>query len=311
MDIESEIVKKSAVFGGLALAKDSFENVETYLASPYAIEDFPAVGDSEDAASFLVFDDAAVVSASRPMSNIIPTRDGLLIYKVQNGDTLAKIAANFDISLNTILWANQSLRSGNLLQPGQEIVLLPVSGVLHKAAPGETLDAIASLYGVHQEAILKVNKNLETGVAPGDTIIIPGARPKKTLAASLINQLPNLSGYFALPTTGWNWGEIHPFNAVDIANACGTAIYAAAEGLVTRVGLPTSWNGGYGGFVEIEHPNRTVTRYAHVNKTLVSLGDYVSQKELVAEMGNSGNVKGAPGCHLHFEVEGARNPLAK
>ena len=125
----------------------------------------------------------------------------------------------------------------------------------------------------------------------------------------------NIGNYFSPPTYGWNWGVIHDDNAVDIANRCGTPIYAANEGLVIpdeKLGNGDSgFNNGYGIFILIEHPNGTKTRYAHLSKTAVEAGLNVSKGELIAYMGNTGNTHGPSGCHLHFEVLGAENPLAK
>ena len=124
----------------------------------------------------------------------------------------------------------------------------------------------------------------------------------------MASDLPDLRGYFSIPTIGWNWGLLHNYNAVDIANACGTLIYAAAEGVVKE--SQEGWNSGYGTYLVINHPNETSTKYAHSKKNLVSVGQYVLRGDLIAYMGNTGNTHGATGCHLHFEVRGAKNPFA-
>ena len=283
---------------------------EALLASSYAVDEFEEINSADGiVAGLLIVEDALILNSTNPITSSLPSRDGLLVYRIAEGDTLSKIASDFGISLNTILWANKDLR--RILKPGQEIVILPVSGILHRVQEGENLESIAGLYGVSYERIISVNKSSAGELAmPGKKIIIPDARPRRALASGSEN-LPNLNSYFALPTTGWNWGEIHPVNAVDIANACGTPIYASAEGLVIEVGSPLSWNSGYGGNILIEHPNGVKTRYAHLGKSFVAVGDYINQRELIAEIGNTGNVHGNPGCHLHFEVRGARNPLAK
>ncbi len=118
---------------------------------------------------------------------------------------------------------------------------------------------------------------------------------------------PDLGGYFSMPAQGFNWGKLHPHNAVDIANACGTSIVASANGMVNEVSLD-DWNGGYGHYVLIAHPNGTKTRYAHMEKISVSVGLYVKQGEILGTMGRTGD---ATGCHVHFEVLGAVNPFAK
>lgn len=121
------------------------------------------------------------------------------------------------------------------------------------------------------------------------------------------------SKYFIMPTTGLNWGKIHEDNGVDISNSCGTPVYAAADGAV--IPDPTlrlnDWSGGYGKFVLIEHSNGTRTRYAHLSKISVEVGDFVTKRQQIGLTGNTGKVDKATGCHLHFEVLGGENPFSK
>lgn len=308
------MAKKSRFLGvGVSPALANLESnldlgIDSLSADQVFGGNFEVASEQESTAGFVVVDSDSLLNAGNPLSTILPTRDGLLVYKVQKGDTLSKIAANFGISLNTIFWANSSL--GNSIRPGQELVILPVTGVLHQVEEGETIDSIAEFYGTGADKIRQFNKVPPAGLRIGSSLVIPGAKPKKTFASASLADLPNYPGYFILPTTGWNWGKLHYYNAVDIANACGTPIYASAEGLVIREKL-SGWNDGYGGFIEIEHPNGVVTKYSHTQKNLVSVGDYVLQGDIIANIGNTGNVHGPTGCHLHFEIRGARNPFAK
>ncbi len=263
----------------------------------------------EETAGFVIVEGDSVLNASNPLSTILPNRDGLLTYKVQKGDSLAKIAANFGISVNTIFWANTNI--GNSIRPGQELVILPVSGVAHRIDEGDTVDSIADLYSVPREKILQYNKRLATRqLSVGSVVVIPGAKPKKTIATQAVEKLPSYPGYFILPTTGLNWGQLHHYNAVDVANACGTMIYASAEGLVTA-SMNYGYNDGYGHYVELEHPNGSITKYAHTEKNLVEVGDYVAQGDPIAHIGNTGKTHGPTGCHVHFEVKNAKNPFVK
>ncbi|MCL2932432.1 MAG: peptidoglycan DD-metalloendopeptidase family protein [Trichodesmium sp. MAG_R03] len=105
---------------------------------------------------------------------------------------------------------------------------------------------------------------------------------------------------------GWRWGRMH--RGIDIAAPTGTPIIAAAPGIVTYA----DWNGGgYGNLVEIQHPNGSLTIYAHNSQILVKKGQKVSQGELIAKMGSTGR---STGPHLHFEIHpkgnGAVNPMA-
>lgn len=263
-------------------------------------------------AGFVLLDSSVIADPANPLNTVLPTRDGLMIYQIQPGDTVSKIAARFDISTDVIFWANQGLRS-SFVKPGQEIVILPVEGVLHEIKDGDTLDSIAGLYGVSPEEIKKFNPNFQESLQnTGNRLVIPNGRPLQKI--NYVSRWPgdflDLGNYFTIPTKGWNWGRLHDYNAVDIANACGTPVYAAAEGLVIETN-GSGWNNGYGGYVKIEHPNKTYTSYAHLSKVLVDDGKYISQGAAIGLMGNTGNTHGPTGCHLHFEVYGAKNPFAK
>lgn len=134
---------------------------------------------------------------------------------------------------------------------------------------------------------------------------------------------PSLDGYFIFPTTGFNRGRLHPYNAVDISagDDClyeNIPVFAAASGVVTAT-YPTQstarWaNSGYGNNFIILHPNGVTTRYTHLKNILISAGQYVNQGSIVAFMGGYPRTPGAgnsTGCHLHFEVHGAQNPFVR
>ncbi|MDH6092056.1 peptidoglycan DD-metalloendopeptidase family protein [Anabaenopsis arnoldii] len=105
---------------------------------------------------------------------------------------------------------------------------------------------------------------------------------------------------------GRRWGRMH--RGIDIANATGTPIYAAADGVVETSG----WNrGGFGILVDIRHSDGSLTRYAHNNRTLVRVGQQVTKGQQIAEMGSTGF---STGPHTHFEIhpsgKGAIDPIA-
>jgi murein DD-endopeptidase MepM/ murein hydrolase activator NlpD len=105
---------------------------------------------------------------------------------------------------------------------------------------------------------------------------------------------------------GWRWGRMH--KGIDIAAPIGTPIVAAASGTVITAG----WNsGGYGYLVEIQHPDGSITLYAHNNRLLVRKGKSVMQGQPIAEMGSTGYSTG-PHCHfeIHLPGKGAVNPIA-
>ena len=95
-------------------------------------------------------------------------------------------------------------------------------------------------------------------------------------------------------------------------------VFAAASGVVTAT-YPTQsaarWaNSGYGNYFIILHPNGVTNLYSHLKTILVNAGQYVNQGSIVAFMGGYPKTPGAgnsTGCHLHFEVRGAKNPFVR
>lgn len=87
--------------------------------------------------------------------------------------------------------------------------------------------------------------------------------------------------------------EFH--EGIDFAGKKGSRVLAVADGIVSWVG----WRNGYGKLVEITHGNGFVTRYAHNEKLLVSVGETVKKGQTIALMGSTGR---STGPHVHFEV---------
>ena len=236
------------------------------------------------------------------------SRGNLLVYRIQSGDTLSGIAAFFGVSLDTLINANPGVRA-RLIQPGDELNILPVSGVVYTTKDGDTLESIAAYFSISENQIIQYNQGIDFGnLGVGISLIVPGVK-SFNLTQNRAGSLPSFGDHFSRPAEGFNWGRLHNHNAVDIANSCGTPVRAAAEGLVTSA-ASDGWNSGYGRFILIEHPfgDNVRTRYAHLATVGASIGDYVEQGQVIGAMGQTGD---STGCHLHFEVYGAVNPLAK
>ncbi|MEX2052418.1 MAG: LysM peptidoglycan-binding domain-containing M23 family metallopeptidase [Candidatus Paceibacterota bacterium] len=246
----------------------------------------------------------------------LPLLDQMSVYVVRKGDSLAQIAEMFDVSTNTILWAND-LKKGTKLSEGDVLLILPVSGIKHIVAKGQTIASIAKLYKVDTETIIGFN-GLSDGskLSLGDELIIPDGQmptapaPSKPKSKGSIpkyagNSSVNANGYYINPVPELKRRSqgLHGNNSVDLAAATGTRILASASGRVLLA--RTGYNGGYGNMVIIEHPNGTKTLYAHMTRLGTSSGAQVSQGEVIGYVGSTGR---STGPHLHFEVHGARNP---
>ncbi|MCL4405464.1 MAG: peptidoglycan DD-metalloendopeptidase family protein [Patescibacteria group bacterium] len=255
-----------------------------------------------------VQDDGSVLASATPVNGLSLTPDGLVLYKVNKGDTVKGLATKFNISTNTILWANR-LNRGAPLIVGQELIILPVSGVLYEVQQNDTVSSIAAAYKASPADIIPLTGSAGS-IQTGEMVVIKNGVPPKT--SSKTSQLPNLDSYFISPVSGGlNTGLPDSNNGVDVTSFCGAPVYAAAEGLVTDVGDPSQSNNGLGGFVKISHLIDGVqTIYAHTASNEVAVGDFVYQGQEIAKTGNSGEAS-VGGCDLYFEVVGARNSLAK
>lgn len=89
---------------------------------------------------------------------------------------------------------------------------------------------------------------------------------------------------------------------LDWAGPYGTPIYATGDGVVTHAG----WQSGYGRLIKIQHEFGIATRYAHLSKLNVKVGQRVSRGDRIGAMGNSGR---STGTHLHYEIRVGDQPI--
>lgn len=272
----------------------------------------PALGGRVKQNQYLLVDNHSFRASQHPIAGKGGATGEPIQYTIQKGDTLSSIAANFNISIDTISWENDISRR-TILRPGDKLTILPESGVRHKVKRGESISAIAYNYGVDVETIVEANDlSNEAFIQAGEWLVIPGGEPPARNTATRYAQNTSetntrsvsQSSYLVTPTTGKSWGRRHVVNAVDIANSWGTPIYAAASGRIVRA-YSSGRHGGYGHYLQIEHPDGMVTLYAHCNKLLRTSG-YVEQGEQIATVGSTGH---STGPHLHFEVRNAPNPF--
>ena len=92
---------------------------------------------------------------------------------------------------------------------------------------------------------------------------------------------------------GGSSSEFHP--GQDITAPPGTPVAAAADGTVAQAG----WQSGYGQVVVIDHGNGLTTRYGHLSKTEVAVGQALKRGEELGQVGSTGR---STGPHLHYEV---------
>ncbi len=252
------------------------------------------------------------MSESSDTSEIVSTQ--ISLYTVREGDTLSEIAKMFGVSVNTIMWANDISRAKGL-RVGQSLIILPVTGISYTVKKGDTIKSIVSSYKADLQEVLDYNDlYVSSKLVVGQKIIIPDAEIATPVATKIVygnnpahdTNGPNYVGYYIRPINGGRKSQgLHGYNGVDLAAPVGTPIYASASGKVIA-SMMGGYNGGYGNYIIISHPNGTQTLYAHNSKNNVIVGQAVDQGQKIGEIGSTGK---STGPHVHFEIRGAKNPF--
>lgn len=255
----------------------------------------------------------ATVISSKP-------RDKVVDYKVVDGDTLETIAKKFDVSIDTVRWANTGVKD-DVIKPGQVIKVPPVTGIVHKVSSGENVYAIAKKYKTDAQKIANFPFNefsdLDTfQVTPGQDLFVPDGvieeakpsytAPQRATVAQIQGGAKGTSN-FIWPTTGSvTQYPVWYHMALDIASNALPPILAADAGTVSYAGC-IAW--GYGCHIIIDHNNGYQTLYAHMSSFNASAGQSVGQGQQIGVMGSTGR---STGPHLHFEIRSGGsllNPL--
>lgn len=248
------------------------------------------------------------------------------IYEVQAGDTLSQIALNHNLTVDGLVDINPSLTdAGSTIRVGDELIITvpePELSVLHQElvyeedsyeAAVEYVD-VPEWYTTRSEVIqepsagyrkaasIKTYRNddelseeivlesVEYEAVP--KIIRRGTKVPPTYIKPISGgRLTSSYGRRSAPTKGASTNH----QGTDWATPVGTAVMASCGGTVTRAG----WGSGYGYVVYIQHADGRETRYGHLSKVLVSVGQHVDQGEKIALSGNTGR---STGPHLHFEL---------
>lgn len=242
-------------------------------------------------------------------------RDTVIEYKVIGGDTLSGIAKKFDISIDTIKWAND-LKS-ETIKPDQTLKIPPITGVVHKVESGENIYSIAKKYQSDAQKIVNFPFNdfadLDTfALNAGQTLFVPDgvieeAKPYVPNYMQIAAGKPG-NGNFSWPTGGLiTQYPVWYHMAVDIASNAAPAILAADSGVVV---YSACIRYDYGCHIIVDHQNGYQTLYAHMSSLGVSVGQSVARGGYLGVMGSTGR---STGPHLHFEIRSGGqllNPLS-
>ena len=229
-------------------------------------------------------------------------------------DTMAAIAAEAQIA------ANEIEHERRLLEERNDTIFTQLEEAVSVSL--EPLDNMFSRAGLSSDSILETVRRGYSGQGGPLTPLKfstkgEGPDPDSLRANSILEKMDRMNLYrialektpFALPvqgsfrfTSGFGprWGRMH--NGTDFAGAYGTPIHSTADGVVIHAG----WSSGYGRLIKIQHEFGIETRYAHLAKIRVKVGQRVSRGDRIGDMGSSGR---STGTHLHYEVRIGGKPV--
>lgn len=160
-------------------------------------------------------------------------RHGVTKYTVKQGDTVPSVAALFQLTAQTIKWANNL--SSDALAPGQELSIPATDGVLYTVQAGDTTDSIASKFGVSKDRIVSFNDLELGGLSPGQQVIVPGAQQQQAPGASSSSKSSS-----AATTSGFSFGASPVFGGNGYAYGYCTYWAASRRAQVGRP-VPNNW----------------------------------------------------------------------
>lgn len=114
-------------------------------------------------------------------------KDQVRLYDVEPGDSVRSIGLQFGVTNETLIWAND-LTEPDILTVGQQLKILPLSGLVHGVRPGDTLASVANAYDARLDDVIKANGLKEPYIILiGQELLIPGGYrplPRKVVAPS-------------------------------------------------------------------------------------------------------------------------------
>ena len=195
------------------------------------------------------------------------------------------------------------------------------SGKTYTVQPGDSLSGIASKTNSSVSQIVEANKGLDAGnLQVGQNIVTPAKEaakpeqqvetPKPAAKPSTAQETQTNAQGWVRPTAGvvtsrYGWRS-YPLNpsrrdfhmGVDISSGTNSPVVAAKAGTVTASNSGYNW--GYGNYVDIDHGDGLMTRYAHLAPGWkASVGQKVAAGERIGTQGTTG---ASTGVHLHFEI---------
>lgn len=278
------------------------------------------------------------LEAAREM--IYAVREESVEVEVEKGDSFWSISKAHDLTVNVLEIYNPNVDPDNI-HPGDKLIIKPLKPMLDVVVELENtiIEPVPfkndyrrdhNLYQ-NQRTTIREGVEGEKEVEYHITLFNGYQRSLKVKKEKVIKKPVNAIVQIGTRTTVARGGRInygvvhgtrissnfgmrvHPItgrkrfhNGLDIAAPKGNGVYAYTDGTIVEAG----WNGGYGIAILISHGNGMQTRYAHLSKLDVRVGQRVRTGQRIGAVGSTGN---STGPHLHFEVivhGQTRNPLS-
>ncbi|MDR2729603.1 MAG: M23 family metallopeptidase [Treponema sp.] len=231
----------------------------------------------------------------------------LTIYRYVPGDDedIFSVAARCNVPYSAIVSLNR-INNPAALESGKELLLPSCPGLFISQAAESDLEKLLAASRMANEKYININiRTAETAVV---FHFFPGADFSRTERTYFLNsgfrfplqtfQLTSRYGLRQNPVTG----NIVMHQGLDLAADAGTAVYAAADGIVTEIGEDPI----YGIFIIITHSERWSSLYGHLQNVEILLRSKVKSGSLIGRVGSTGQ---STGPHLHFELRQDGKPL--
>ena len=270
--------------------------------------------------------DGELTSLEQAIEEVTKDQEKEQIYEVVSGDTLSQIAEKTEISVADLIAMNETIDNENsTIRVGDELIItvpepeLSVERMeqvyyeedyeadiiyvdnddwyttqtqtLQEPSAGHRIVVADVSYRNNEEVSREILKEEVTYEAV-PKIVERGTKIPPTYIKPISGgRLSSNFGRRKAPTRGAS--SYH--KGIDWSTPVGTAVMASSAGTVVKAG----WGSGYGYVVYINHADGRQTRYGHLSKVLVSVGQTVSQGQKIALSGNTGV---STGPHVHFEI---------
>lgn len=170
-------------------------------------------------------DDTLIAKPEVVQPETAATRE-VVAYKTVTGDTVPKVAEKFDVSTNTVRWANDL--NSDALEPGRTLSVPAQDGVVHKVESTDTIESLANRYNANKERIVLFNDLEEDGLRAGRRIIIPdGVAPAASASQPVLNSTGNTSSSSSNPVA--TQATVSVGNRYDFGNCTYYAFNRRAE----------------------------------------------------------------------------------